>query len=332
MSWLSEFEREIQNIRSGELRPLYFCYGADSYLRDQAISEIRKALKASGASYAYSIVNGSDSDATEIRDLLFGASLFQSQRCTVLFEVKGLLPSARKVLLQYLENPEPGNILILTAETPDYKNSLYKRIQEHAFTLMTSAPFENEIPGWVRSYLADRGRQISAAGIAELLRLVGADLGNLSNELEKLDIYLPEGRKVEEEDVRMISGQSLVHSMDDLMAAIGRKDKARAFAVCKNLIENDTSAVYLLVALYQFIWKLIMLKDKRMLSQTKDLAKSIRVFRKKQVEELQYYSLRYTMPELRRALSALVDADRRLKTSSCDNLSNLLIVLDGIMA
>ncbi|MDD4961808.1 MAG: DNA polymerase III subunit delta [Candidatus Marinimicrobia bacterium] len=331
MSWLSEFEHEIQSIRNGERKPVYFCYGADPYLRDHAISEIRKALKTAGINVDYTVVSASESDANEIRDLLFGNSLFQSARCTVLFDVKGLLPSARKVLQQYLQQPAAENTLILTADALDYKSAFYKRIQEHALTLMTTTPFESEIPGWVRNYLADRDRKISAAAIGELLRLVGADLGKLSNELDKLDIYLPEDREVSEADIRMISGQSLVYSIDDLMTAIGKKDKVQALAVCKNLIENGVNGVYLVVALYQFIWKLIMLKDSRMLGQTRDLAKSIRVFRAKQVEELKYYSLRYSMPELRRAVNALVDADRRQKTRSCDDLANFMIALDGIM-
>lgn len=331
MSWLSEFEHEIQRIRNGELQTVYFCYGADPYLRDHAISEIRSALKAAGINFDYTITSGSESDANEIRDLLFGNSLFQSARCTVLFDVKGLLPSARKVLQQYLQQPVPGNTLILTADALDYKNAFYKRIQEQALTLMTTTPFESEIPGWVRNYLAVRDRKITAPAIGELLRLVGADLGKLSNELDKLDIYLPEDREVSEADIRMISGQSLVYSIDDLMTAIGKKDKVQALAVCKNLIENGVNGVYLVVALYQFIWKLIMLKDSRLLSQTKDLAKSIRVFRPKQVDELKYYSLRYSMPELRRAISALLDADRRQKSTSCDDLANFMIAIDGIM-
>ncbi|MDD3966437.1 MAG: DNA polymerase III subunit delta [Candidatus Neomarinimicrobiota bacterium] len=331
MSWLSEFEHEIHSVRNGELKPVYFCYGADPYLRDHAISEIRKALKTAGISYDYTIISGTDSDAGEIRDLLFGTSLFQSARCTVIFDVKGLLPSARKILLQYLQQATPGNTLILTAEALDYKNALYKRIQEHAVTLMTTTPFESEIPAWVRKYLAGYNRQISAAAISELLRLVGADLGKLSNELDKLDIYLPDGREVNEADVRMISGQSMVYGIDDLMIAIGKKDKAAAVGICRNLIENGISGVYLVVALYQFIWKLIMLKDARLLNQTKDLAKSIRVFRAKQLEELRIFSLRYNMRELRQAVTALVDADRRQKTTSCDDLANFMIALDGIM-
>ncbi|MBW6458849.1 MAG: DNA polymerase III subunit delta, partial [FCB group bacterium] len=212
----------------------------------------------------------------------------------------------------------------------DYKNALYKRLKEKTVTLMTTSPFENEIPAWVRQYAAELGREIDAGAIGELMRYAGSDLGNLSNELDKVHLYLPADKSIGEQDIRMISGYSRTFSIDHLLDAIGQKDKSRAVAIIKNLIENGISEVYLIVALYQHIWKLLMLKDTRLL-QTPDYGKAVRIYNPKQLEQMRLVSARFSFAQLRCAVSALVDADRRVKTTSCDPLNNMMIALEGIM-
>jgi DNA polymerase III subunit delta len=330
MSWLSDYEHEIQNIRNGKLQEVYFLNGGDFYLRDTAIQSIRKTLK-SKTDYDYSISNGQELDANDLQNQLFGSSLFQSARCVVIHEVKGLLPSARKILQRYLEQPLSENVLILTAAELEYKNAFYKRIREQALTLMTTTPFENEIPAWIRSYLATFDRSIEAAAISELLRIVGPDLGKLSNELDKIDIYLPEKQEIKEADIRQLSGYSRMYSVEELLRTLGKKDKAAAVTVCQNLIENGINGVYLIIALYQYFWKLLMLKDQRLLQQSKDLGKSLRIYRSRQLDELKAVALHYTMPQLVKIVGLLIDADRRQKTTAIDTVANFMIVIDGIM-
>ncbi len=329
MSWLSDFDHEIGNIGNGNIKPVYFLYGNDFYLRDLAIQTLRRALTEKGVRYDYGFYPGSEIDASELQNILFGTSLFQSAKCCVINQAKGLMPSARKILNNYLDRPEPGNVLILTADEIDGRNALYKRIQASAVTLMTTTPFESEIPAWVRLYCSKLERNIDVAAISELIRCVGADLGKLSNEIDKIDIYLPEKQEIGKEDVLLVSGYSKAYNIDNLLDAVGQKNKASAVAICKNLIENGVSEVYLITALYQFLWKLIMLKDQRLL-MSPDLGKAVRAYRPKQLDQLKMNAARFTLPQLRRAVGALVDADRRLKTTSCEPISNFMIALDGI--
>jgi DNA polymerase-3 subunit delta len=331
MSWLSDYEHELTMIRNGKLKPVYFLYGNDYYLRDTAIQSIRKSMSELGLSYEYGFFNAAELDANELQNHLFGTSLFQSTKCTVISNVKGLLPSARKIMNNYLQRPEPTNVLILTAEEVEGRNAFYKRIQGSAVTLMSNSPFENEIPGWIRQYTAKLDRSIDVNAINELIRYVGSDLGKLSNELDKIHIFLPEGQNISLEDIRKVSGFSKTYSIDQLLNAVGDRNRPAAVSICKSLLENGVSDVYLIIAMYQYIWKLILLKDQRLLSSP-DLSKHVRVYRPKQLDQLKLVAARYTMSQLRNAVSTLVAADRRIKTSTCDPLSNFMITLEGILA
>jgi len=331
MSWLSDYEHEIATIRSGKLKPVYFLYGSDYYLRDLVVQSIRKSMGEKGISYDYSYFNAAELDANELQNVLFGTSLFQSTRCSVISNVKGLLPSARKIMNNYLKQAEASNVLILTAEEIDGRNAFYKRIQATATVMMTNSPFESEIPGWIRQYTAKLDRVIDVNAINELIRYVGSDMGKLSNEIDKVHIYLPEDHAITRDDIRKVSGYSKTHSIDQMLEAIGQRNKSTAVAICKNLIENGISDVYLIIAMYQYIWKLILLKDQRLINSS-DLSKQVRVYRPKQLEQLKFIASRFTLTQLRKAVNALVEADRRVKTSSCDPVSNFMITLEGILA
>jgi len=331
MSWLSDYEHELGMIRNGKLKPVYFLYGNDYYLKDTAIQSIRKSMKEKGLVFEYGFYNAAELDANELQNLLFGTSLFQSTKCSVISNVKGLLPSARKIMNNYLQNPEPSNILILTADEIEGRNAFYKRIQAAATTMMSNSPFENEIPGWLRQYVAKLDRNIDVAAINELIRYVGSDLGKLSNELDKIHIFLPEGRAITRDDIRKISGFSKTYSIDQLLDAIGNRNKSAAVAICKNLLENGISDVYLIISLYQYVWKLILLKDQRLLASP-DLSKQVRVYRPKQLDQLKMVASRFSMKQLKQAVSLLVQADRRVKTSACDPVSNFMISIEGILA
>ncbi|MEA2077734.1 MAG: DNA polymerase III subunit delta [Candidatus Marinimicrobia bacterium] len=330
MSWLSDYEHELTMIKSGKLKPVYFLYGNDYYLRDLAVQSIRQSMNEQGLSFDYGFFNAAELDATELQNLLFGTSLFQSVKCSVVNNVKGLLPSARKIMNGYLQNPEPSNVLILTAEEIEGRNAFYKRIQSTASTLMSNSPFENEIPGWIRQYTAKLNRSIDINAINELIRYVGSDLGKLSNELNKVHIYLPEEQAVTLEDIRKVSGYSKTYSIDQLLEAMGQRNKSAAVAICKNLLENGVSDVYLIIAMYQYIWKLILLKDQRLITSP-DLSKHVRAYKPKQLDQLKMVASRFTMSQLRSAVSMLVNADRRIKTSACDPVSNFMITLEGIL-
>ena len=222
-------------------------------------------------------------------------------------------------------------MLILTADEVEGRNAFYGRIQSAAVTLMCNSPFENEIPGWIRQYTSKFNRSIDVNAINELLRYVGSDLGKLSNELDKIHIYLPEGSSITREDVRKISGFSKTYSIDQWLDTVGQRNKSASVAICKNLLENGISDVYLIIALYQFIWKLILLKDQRLISSP-DLAKQIRAYRPKQLDQLKAAASRFTATQLKKAIGELVQADRRIKTTACDPLSNFMITLEGILA
>ncbi|MFA6618129.1 MAG: DNA polymerase III subunit delta [Candidatus Neomarinimicrobiota bacterium] len=330
MSWFSDYEQEVGKIKNGNLRPLYFLYGNDYYLRDSALRAIRASMTAKGIVYDYTFFNASELDASELQNVLFGSSLFQTTKCSLLSNIKSMLPSARKILIAYFKQPDPANVLVLTAEEYEGRNAFYKRIQDASTTLMCNSPYESEIPAWIQQYARGLNRTIDNQAVNELLRYAGTDLGQLSNELDKIHIYLPEDKVIEQKDIRKVSGFSKSYSLDQLLEVIGKKNKKAAIVITKNLLENDMSEVYILTVVYQYLWKLIMLKDPR-LAGDPDLGKKLRVYRPQQLNGLRAAASKYTMSQLRQGISYLVEADRRVKTSSCNSLSNLMITLEGIL-
>lgn len=330
MSWLTDYYRSLETIGKGQIKPVYFLYGNDLYLQDQAVQTLRASLRKNRGQFDYIFVSGSDLTAGDFQNALQGTSLFGSATCLVIQHVKGTLPNMRKLLLSYLKSPNPDNTLVLCADEMDYRNAFYKKLQAAAETVITQTPFENEVPSWIQSYVKKQGRSVEPGAIRELVRCIGSDLTSLSNELDKIDLYLPDGDPVDEKTVLHIIGFSKAFSPEDLITEIGNRNHKRAVIILKNLLDHGLSDVYINVMLYQHIWKLIALKDKRFL-QLENYEKKLRVFKRGQISVLQAQAARYSLQELKHALDEIVRSDKRIKRTACDAGTNLLIALDGIM-
>ncbi|MDZ7796371.1 MAG: hypothetical protein U5N56_04695 [Candidatus Marinimicrobia bacterium] len=74
-----------------------------------------------------------------------------------------------------------------------------------------------------------------------------------------------------------------------------------------------------------------MLKDKRLITLP-EYDKIIKIYKGRKLEQYKVAAANYRQIELKNALEALVNGDRRIKTTSCDQLSNFMIILDGIIA
>lgn len=330
MSWLTDYYQTLGAIEKGQLKPVYFLYGNDLYLQDQAVQSIRKSLKKKSGQFDYVFLTGADLTAGELQNHLQGGSLFGTATCLVVQHVKGTLPTVRKLLLSYLSNPNTDNILILCAGEMDYRSAFYKKLQVNALTVITQTPFENEIPAWIQTYVKNKNRSIEPAAVRELLRCLGSDLTALANELDKIDLYLPEGDTIDGKTVLHIIGFSKSFSPDDLIQELGNRNHKRAVIILKNLLDHGLSDVYINVMLYQHIWKLISLKDPRFL-QLKDYDKKLRVYKRGYIDTLQAQAAHYSIQELKHAIDEIVKADKRIKRTTCDSTTNLLIALDGIM-
>ncbi len=330
MSWFSDYFEELQKIKAGQFMSVYFLFGDDFYLKENFIEILTNSFKNKDGGIDKEIKYANELDTPNLQNILYSISMFQKPQLIILNDIKKFKNPSKELLKKYLEKPIKENILVLIASEIDYRNKFLKDIKAKSTTLMITSPFENEIPTWIKNYLNNDDRKITNSAIDQLIKIVGTNLSNLSNELDKLKIYLKHGTTITDDDVRFIAGYSKTNKINDLLEAIGKRNKSEAIIILENLISKGFNDVYMLITLYNFIWGLSVLKDPRINADIYT-GRMIHVYNTRQLNQMKIYTQNYSKAQLLNGINSIVEADKRIKTSQIDSLNNIILVIDNII-
>ncbi len=139
---------------------------------------------------------------------------------------------------------------------------------------------------------------MSRSAAERLLLLVGPELSALAGEIEKTSLYVGEGRPVRVDDVNRVVAGGIGGTLDDLLAAFGDRDLARALRALDAALEAGEDPIKILAYLTYRI------------ADLRRAAEGVRSWRPPGVDA---QARNFTARELGRAMAALHAADRRLK-------------------
>jgi len=153
-----------------------------------------------------------------------------------------------EALAAALESRAPSTSVCLVAHTrvtpanPVLKavQRLRGRISEHPLLR------GRELRGWVDRRLAERRIRLPRGAVDHLLLVVGADLGRMDSELDKLVAFSAGGRTVTLEDVRILAGGAEQLATWDVIERLLTPPHGRGAAAVDTLIEDGISPLYLL--------------------------------------------------------------------------------------
>jgi DNA polymerase III delta subunit len=131
--------------------------------------------------------------ASEVSPEALAASLamppvMAARRVVAVFGAERLTPTGCAVVEKVLERTPPELTLVVTATVPKgSRKAFYRKMKERAVALEWASPRDAEIPGWLIERASERhGISLEARAAEALAAAVGADLGLLEAELEKL--------------------------------------------------------------------------------------------------------------------------------------------------
>ncbi|HEY0272503.1 MAG TPA: DNA polymerase III subunit delta, partial [Chitinophaga sp.] len=162
-----------------------------------------------------------------------------------------------------IENPLPSTIFVVAHKQGkiDGRSKLSKLIKEKGVMLTTKKMYDNQLPAWVNAYVHRRGLAISQKAGVLLVDHIGNDLSRIANEIDKLLVNLPAGKKIDEGDIEKYVGISKEYNVFELQNAVGMKDSARVMRIVQYFAANPKAGPIQMVipALYNFFAKVNMI-------------------------------------------------------------------------
>lgn len=300
----------------GEIYPLYFLYGDETFLIDEALAQLEVAALGDGLrDFNLNTFYGSEVEAAQIRDAVETLPMMSQVRVVVVKDAHELGDKDWELLWPLVDEPVNTTALICVGSKIDKRKKHIKRFMDRGVVVEFKRPFDNQIPDWIRTIAKKHSLQLSADAVDLMHQLVGSNLQDINGELTKLAQYLGEKKKASADDIMKVVSHVRLDSVFDLTDAIGRNDRARALTCLANLLDNGQNEVGVLALISRHVRILRLVSDglKEGLSGQR-LASRAGVspyFLKSYVDQAREWN----STKIDRTFEALLDTDRALKSS-----------------
>lgn len=320
---MNEINQIFSDIKSGNLKPIYFLMGEEAYFIDQ-ISDFIENNVLSDAEKAFNqvVMYGRD---TTIEDIIASAKRFPMMAKYQVILVKEAQDLSKTIdkLIAYSDNPQPSTILVINYKYKklDKRKKIYKSIQTNGLLFESKKLYENQVADWIRKALSEKKYQVEPKAAQMLVEFLGTDLSKITNELKKLMIVLPENTIINPHHIEVNIGISKDFNNFELRKAIGENNVLKANRIINYFAQNPKGNPFIMTIslLNSFFTQLLIyhsLQDKSKNSVSKSLGVSPFF-----VDDYIKASRNYPLPKVAKVISLLRDADIKSKGVGAINMT-----------
>ncbi len=254
------FDNLLADLKNQIYYPVYLLHGDESYFIDMISDYIEQnVLSDQEKEFNQTIVYGKDSEVHTLMSYARRFPMMANYQVLIVKEAQYL--EKIEDFQSYLENPLSSTLLVLCYKygKVDKRKSFFKSIEKHGVTFESARIYENKIPDWISDYLRRRKYTITPKAAALLTEFLGADLGKIVNEIQKLLINVPAGAEIDEEYVEKNIGISKDFNVFELQKALGKKDVLKANQIILYFAANprENPLVKVIPILFSYFSKIL---------------------------------------------------------------------------
>ena len=266
---MSDVTKIVSDIKSGNIKPIYFLMGDEPYYIDK-ISEFieNNILTEEEKGFNQMVLYGRDVAIEDIVDNAKRYPMMADRQVVIVKEAQDLSRTIEN-LVSYAANPQPSTVLVLCYKykTIDKRKKLYKTVQKTGLVYESKKLYENQIADWIRRVLAGKKYKIETKATLMLVEFLGTDLSKISNELDKLMVVLPVDANITPKDIEENIGISKDYNNFELRKAIGERNILNVNKIIIHFAQNQKAnpLVVTISLLNSFFTQLLIyhsLKDK----------------------------------------------------------------------
>ena len=266
MRAFAQADRFVSEVQSRKLRPVYVFVGDEVFFRRRCREAILEHLVPPDLrDFSLFEFDLAETDLAEVLDRARTPSLMAPFQVFFVRGVKTMFGRGSnedkiEAIESYTKDPNPDAVLIFIAdhisipadtrrmEMTDKER--YQRIREtiggFCAIVELARVEEGEAVRWIAEYGVTREVKIDADAARELVDALGGDMMMVSNELEKLILYVGEKKRVTLGDVETMVLAAKQRSLYELTDAISAKDRVKALHILDAILstgDGDEAAI-----------------------------------------------------------------------------------------
>lgn len=264
----------------GELKNVYFMYGDEELLAEEALARLRKLLGAEvDPDFNLEVLDAAEADADQIIDAAETVPLLSPRRLVVVRGVDNLSRSEQEKLAAYLESSNPATTLVLVARFPQSGQprdaKAIKRLEGSVLFKAASSAGEvlkfsmagrgkrTRLDEFVTDCFKKRGKKVAHEARDLLLERVGSDLRELEDVVERICLYVGEQPVVGVPEVLLLAAPGAERDVFEFVDAVADRRRDLALYLFNRLIRQGESP--------QRLFNLL-LRQFRLISRVKSLS------------------------------------------------------------
>ena len=253
--------KELQNVLQAGTRPgLILLYGPESYFVEKGMLAVRDAVVApENRDFNLTMFYGKDFIANDVVEQARTFPVFADRRLVMIKNIHESKAEQLEGLLDYVIDPVPESVLLLTAEKIDARRKIFQLFKKNGVSIEFKKIYENQLPSFVRDLAKASNLTLTAGALKLFCKRVGTNLSEVEGELEKLAGYLGERDLAEEADVAAIVSDTRIESIFDLTDAMGQGDRSTALTLLDRLLAEGQAPLMVLAMMtrhFRQMWKI----------------------------------------------------------------------------
>ncbi len=242
-------EKIISGWKKKDFKTVYWFDGEEDYYIDMLMNYAEhQILSEAEAAFNLTVFYGRDADWAAVINACKRYPMFAERQVVLLKEAQHMKDIEK--LESYVESPLSSTIFVVgyKTKTLDKRTKLYKLLSKHAEMFTAAKIKEDKIHDWIAELLKTKGFSMQPKAISLLEEHIGNDLSRIANEIDKLSLNLKDKKNIDEDDIEKYIGISKEYNVFELLAAISKKDMAKALKIT-NYFESNPKAVPIQMAL-----------------------------------------------------------------------------------
>ena len=312
------------------LEKIYYIYG-DEFQVEEALRRLKKRV-AAGGDARLSVKEFSGEAATAAEAIMAAQTLpfFGETTLVVIRRADRLDAGEKEKLAGYAANPSPAAIMVLTAERAAKSDKLVKAVEKAGRVHEYKAPKSAELVSWVDNTFKEGDKKISREDAAKLIETVGTDQSALTQEIEKISVYVGGAESVGIADIEAVATHNPEASIFTMVDALGLRHGDTAFTELNKLLyegEPPPRILFMIVRQFRILLKAKALEERRASAAKYAPTLGVRPFL---VDRYRRQAKNFTMPDLKRIYGLLKDTDVAMKTGKREAVLSLELLIGEI--
>jgi DNA polymerase-3 subunit delta len=318
MAYLKPEQLEA-SLRSGKLGSLYLFDGPEAWLKDRAVRAIvDKLITADSRDFNLEKYSGNNCSPAAIVNAVQSLPFLGDRRVVILTEANDLSAGDQRIVAEGIAGLSSTTCLVMTVEgKANIREPLIAAAASHGAIVTFWPPFANQLPGWVVAEAKRRGKLLTLDA-ATTLADACVDLQQISNELEKLFLFVGEKKTIDGADVRQHGLPDQEGDTKELERMLWVRDFGGALRQGKMLSEMGIRGE-MIFPVVERVFRSLMLamfyKNERRMDAD-DIASELGLRSRTAVDQLKMGLKSYRPVEVRESFEKIAQADFEMKVGA----------------